>query len=197
MTWILASASTRRSDLLAQAGQRFVVEPSCVEEVVRPGESATTFAARVAREKALEIARGRPGRWVLGADTVVIVDDAPLGKPACADEAIRMLQRLSGRTHQVATAFALVDSRGHVFEEEVVISEVAFRNLQLREIEEYVESGEPYDKAGAYAIQGGAGRFVAELRGSRSNVVGLPMDEVESALRSAGLWRCPQARLGE
>jgi septum formation protein len=196
MTWILASASARRADLLVQAGQSFRIDPSHVEETVRRGEAATTFAARVAREKALAIARRRPGRWVLGADTIVIVDGDLLGKPLSADEAISMLRRLSGRIHQVATAFALVDPRGGVFEERVVLTQVTFRNLEPREIEEYVASGEPFGKAGAYAIQGGASGFVSDLRGSRSNVVGLPMEEVEAALRSAGLWRHAQARRG-
>lgn len=190
MSWILASGSARRMDLLTEAGQWFEVEPSAIEEVFRPGESPTGYAARMAREKALEVAGRRRDRWVLGADTVVILDDVALGKPPDAEDAAVMLRRLSGRAHEVATAFALVDPRGGVFAENVVVTRVVFRRLDASEIATYVATGEPFDKAGAYAIQGGAGRFVTEVRGSRSNVVGLPMDEVESALRSAGLWRC-------
>jgi septum formation protein len=187
-SWILASASARRRDLLAEAGQRFTVEASRIEETMRPGESAIAFAVRMAREKGLEVARRRRGRWVLGADTIVILGDAPLGKPASPQHAIEMLRRLSGQMHEVATAFALIDPHAHVFAEKAVTTQVTFRDLEASEIVAYVATGEPLDKAGAYAIQGGACRFVTRIHGSRTNVIGLPMDEVKTALRSAGLW---------
>jgi septum formation protein len=165
---------------------------SGVDEIPRPAEDALDFAVRVARNKAQKIFRRSGARWVLAADTVVVVDGESFGKPRDVADATRMLERLSGRRHEVATAFVLLDDRGEVFVEQVVTSEVVFRPLEAREIAAYVSSGEPFDKAGAYAIQGGAAEFVIGLNGSRSNVIGLPMDEVESALRSAGLWIASQ-----
>lgn len=194
VTWILASSSPRRAALLAAAGQRFTVEPSRVDEKWESGEPAGAFAARMARVKALEVARRTASRWVLGADTVVVVDDQPLGKPRDAMEAVTMLKTLSGRTHGVITAFALVDPYAHVFAEQIVESHVQFRVIRPREIDAYVRSGEPFDKAGAYAIQGRAAEFVARLDGSLTNVIGLPVEEVEQTLRSAGLWRVPSTR---
>jgi septum formation protein len=187
-SWILASASPRRSDLLRAAGQRFECMASRVDETPRSGEQALDSTQRIARDKAREVFAQRPGRWVLAADTIVIVDGQALGKPEDAAEASRMLGRLSGRRHEVATAFVLLDERGEVFVERVVKTEVVFRSLDSAEIAAYVAGGEPFDKAGAYAVQCGGATFVVELRGSRSNVIGLPMDEVERALRAAGLW---------
>jgi len=186
--WILASASPRRTDLLRAAGQCFEPMASGVDETPQPGERALDFALRIARDKAREISRRRPAHWVLAADTIVVVDGESLGKPRDAADAATILERLSGRRHEVATAFVLVDDRGEAFVEQVVRTDVVFRPLEKSEIAAYVSSGEPFDKAGAYAIQGGAAQFVIALHGSRSNVIGLPMDEVESALRSAGLW---------
>jgi septum formation protein len=186
--WILASASARRSELLRAAGQRFECIASGVDETPRQAERACEFALRIARDKAREISGRRPAHWVLAADTIVVVDGESLGKPGDAAEATTMLERLSGRQHDVATAFVLLDDRGEIFVEQVVRTEVVFRTLEKSEIAAYVSSGEPFDKAGAYAIQGGAAEFVVALHGSRSNVIGLPMDEVESALQSAGLW---------
>jgi septum formation protein len=186
--WILASRSPRRIELLRAAGQRFDVEPSESDESRHEDESALRFVSRVAREKALAVAARHPGRAVLAADTVVIVDGDPFGKPSGGADAVAMLARLSGRAHEVATAFVLLDARGAVAEERIVCSEVTFRRMEPREIEAYVATGEPLDKAGAYAIQGGAASFVSALRGSLTNVIGLPMDEVGDALRRAGLW---------
>jgi septum formation protein len=142
----------------------------------------------VAHDKAREVAGRRPGRWVLAADTVVVVDGEALGKPRDAKDARAMLARLSDRKHDVATAFVLLDSAGRTFAAEVVRSEVTFRRVAFPDIEAYVRTGEPLDKAGGYAIQGGARAFVRELKGSLTNVIGLPMAEVEAALRAAGLW---------
>jgi len=179
---ILASASPRRRALLGQLGIPFDVVPSDVPETPLPGEVPAAFAARVAREKALVVARAFPGAHVLGADTVVIVDHTVLGKPADRDDARRMLSALSARAHQVCTAVALVAPGGAVDAIRVETT-VEFRALSPAEIEAYLDSGEPFDKAGAYAVQGGAAAFVVRLTGSYSNVVGLPMEEVAALLR--------------
>lgn len=179
---ILASASPRRRGLLAQLGVPFAVVPSDVPELPRPAEPPAAFAARVARDKAVAVAHAFPAAHVLGADTVVIVDRVALGKPVDRDDARRMLTALSARTHQVRTAVALVSPGGHVDELSVETS-VEFRALTAVEIEAYLDTGEPFDKAGAYAVQGGAATFVTRLEGSYSNVVGLPVEEVAALLR--------------
>jgi nucleoside triphosphate pyrophosphatase len=179
---VLASASPRRRELLDQSGVAFESFASAVQEVARPGEQPDTFAQRMAREKAADVARHLPGRFVLAADTVVVVDDVVLGKPADRDDARRMLRTLSGRGHRVLTAVALIDPQGGL-EEVLVQSDVEFRGLSEHEIEDYLNTGEPFDKAGAYGLQGGAAKFVRQVRGSVSNVIGLPMDEVAVLLR--------------
>lgn len=179
---ILASASPRRRELLAAAGYRFEVDPSHLAEIRRPGESPEAFAQRIAREKALDVARRRPATWVLAADTVVVVDRTLFGKPANRTDARRMLQALSGRTHRVLTAVALVSPTGAV-ETALVESHVEFCSLTAAEIEAYLDSDEPYDKAGAYAVQGEAKKFITAVRGSHSNVIGLPMEVVADLLR--------------
>lgn len=186
--WLLASISPRRRELLREGGQDFEIEPSGLEEARRADETPAEFARRMALEKAREVAGRRPGRWVLAADTVVVCGADVLGKPVDAGEARRMLRRLSGRDHQVITGYALIDPRGEVFSEGTVSTTVVFREIAAAEIERYVASGEPLDKAGAYAVQGAAGEFVREVHGSLTNVIGLPMDEVSEALRAAGLW---------
>jgi len=179
---ILAAASPRRRELLAQVGVRFEVVTSDVPELPAPAELPAAFAQRVARDKAAEVARRCPGALVLAADTVVAVEATIFGKPRDRADARRMLEALSGRTHEVLTAVALRTPAGDV-EEVVVRSVVQFRALTEREIEDYLDGSEPYDKAGAYAVQGHAQRFVVQVRGSYSNVVGLPVDEVRELLR--------------
>ena len=179
---ILASASPRRRELLAKLGLTFEVVASDIPEIPRPDESAEVFAQRMAREKAIAVARRRPGRCVLAADTVVIVAGNLFGKPRDRADARRMLQALSGRAHRVVTAVAVVGAAGEV-EEALAESTVEFRRLEADEIERYLDSGEPFDKAGAYAVQGIGGALVGRVRGSFSNVVGLPMDEVVELLR--------------
>ncbi|MGH7859977.1 MAG: Maf family protein [Candidatus Binatia bacterium] len=186
---LLASASPRRRDLLGEAGQEFEVDPSGVAETPLAGEEPEAFACRTAREKALEVAGRRPGCWVLAADTIVVLDGELFGKPVDAGDARRMLERLSGHSHDVLTAFAIASPAGGIFAEKLVRTRVAFRPLDAEEIRAYVDGGEPLGKAGAYAIQGGAGRFVVGLEGSYTNVVGLPIDEVREALSRAGVWR--------
>ena len=186
---ILASASPRRRELLQQAGVPFTVIPSNTDEQVRPGESPEVYALRVAREKATEVAAHQPGNWVLGADTIVAIDALILGKPRDAEDGLRMLRLLSGQLHRVMTAFALLDPNGHTYTDQIVTSHVQFKMLTDTQIQDYLASGEPFDKAGAYAVQGIGAALVEKVEGSYTNVVGLPLDEVLAVLHSAGLCR--------
>ncbi len=185
--FVLASASPRRIELLRGLGVDFVDRSSDIPEVPAASESGVAFARRMAREKALAVTSHYPDDWILGADTVVLCGEEILGKPLDAQDACGMLERLSGRSHHVVTAVALVGPQGRLRDELAVTTEVEFRHLSPREIRLYVASGEPLDKAGAYAIQGGASGFAATVSGSRSNVIGLPLDEVADLLRSHGL----------
>jgi septum formation protein len=184
---VLGSASPRRAALLREIGVDFTVCASAVAEVMAAGESAADFARRIAREKGAAVARRCGAAWVLSADTVVVVDGAVLGKPADASTARHMLRRLSGRTHDVLTAVSLIAPGGAPAVGVLVRSTVEFRPLTAAQIDAYVASGEPFDKAGAYAIQGGAGAFVRRVIGSQTNVVGLPLDEVRALLECRGL----------
>ena len=184
---VLASASPRRRQLLVDLGAEIEVVPADVAEVPLPGESGDVFALRLAREKVAEVAGRMPHRWILGADTVVIVDRDVLGKPTDVADARSMLRQLSGRVHRVSTAVVLRAPDGRSALEELATTEVEFRQLSDEDIEAYLRSGEPTDKAGAYAIQGGARHFVVRIEGSYSNVVGLPTEVVAPALRRAGL----------
>lgn len=182
MGLVLASASPRRHQLLSEIVGRFAVVPSDIPEVPLPDETAEAFAQRIAAEKAADVARRHPDAFVLGADTVVVVDGAILGKPRDREDARRMLHLLSGRSHAVLTAVALLGPAG-VRAQLIVRSDVEFRHLSPSEIEEYLDTAEPYDKAGAYAVQGAAAKFVVQVQGSYSNVVGLPLAEVAALLR--------------
>jgi septum formation protein len=165
---VLASASPRRQELLRNAGISFTVQAADIDESPLADEKAEQCVLRLAREKALAVARLRPQDRVLGADTIVVVDGAILGKPRDAADAARVLRLLSGRTHEVITGVCLMEAGG---------SEVSV------EIEAYVASGEPMDKAGAYAIQGMASRWIPRIEGDYSNVVGLPVALVYQMLR--------------
>lgn len=185
MKLILASSSPRRQELLRNAGFQFEVVPSRVEEVFEPDHDPAEVVERLALHKAEEVAARveQADAVVLGADTVVVADGEPLGKPRTDQEAVTMLERLSGREHQVITGVALVDLRSarRVLAHEA--TRVFFRSLERQEINDYVASGEPVDKAGAYAIQGRAGRFVTRLEGCYFNVMGLPVALVDRMLR--------------
>jgi septum formation protein len=183
-TLILASASPRRRELLAQAGYSFVVEASSVAEVRRPEEDGIRLATRLAREKAQDVFARRPSSIVLGADTVVVCDGEVMGKPADAADAARMLSLLSGRTHQVVTGVAVVWGAGAA-EVAAEVTHVTMRALAPEEIAAYVAGGEPMDKAGAYAIQGYAARWIPRISGCYFNVVGLPLALVASLLETA------------
>jgi len=180
---VLASASPRRADLLRNAGIPFVVDPAHVPEQPVAGEVPIGYAQRLAREKAQAVFARHPGDAVLGADTVVVIDEHLLEKPADADDAARMLRLLSGRTHQVITGVCLVAPGFERTETEV--TQVTFSRLSDQEITEYVRSGEPMDKAGAYGIQGIASRWVTAVQGCYFNVVGLPVARVYRLLREA------------
>jgi septum formation protein len=184
MVLTLASRSPRRRELLAQLGIPLEVRPAETDETPGSGEAAGAYVRRVAREKASAVR----GETVLGADTSVVLDGAILGKPRDDDDARRMLRALSGRSHQVLTGVCV---RRHE-REEIAVATTTVRLAPLSEglIGWYVQSGEPLDKAGAYAVQGLAGAFVAEVRGSISNVVGLPLAETLELLARAG-FRLP------
>jgi septum formation protein len=185
---VLASASPRRRQLLADAGVEFEIIESGIDEQRRPGESGPDFARRMACEKALAVSFRRPDALVLGADTIVEIDSEILGKPHDPPEARTMLRKLSGRAHQVLTGFALARA-GQIVESAVIESGVMFRKLSRAEVERYIATNEPYDKAGGYAIQGDARDFIAAVEGSTANVMGLPIDEVLEALRRHGTGR--------
>ncbi|MFN8643506.1 MAG: Maf family protein [Candidatus Binatia bacterium] len=184
---VLGSASPRRAALLREMGILFAVLASDVPETPQPQESPAAFAQRVAVDKGAAVARRRPEDWVLAADTVVVVGAAILGKPRDAGDARRMLRQLADRRHEVLTGVALFAPGGVRVEALVVRTTVAFRALTDDEIAAYVASGEPADKAGAYAIQGGAAGFVREIAGSLTNVIGLPVDEVRAMLVRQGV----------
>jgi septum formation protein len=183
---ILASASPRRQELLRNAGISFAARPADIDETPLPGEGARESAERLAREKALVVSRNRPQDLVLGADTVVVVEGVMLAKPADAEDAARMLRMLSGRQHQVITGVCLAAGGDRNPPELKVASEttvVTMSDIPEQEIREYVATGEPMDKAGAYAIQGRASRWIPRIEGDYSNVVGLPVALVYRMLR--------------
>jgi septum formation protein len=180
---VLASASPRRRELLAAAGIPFRVDAADIPEIRRRGESPLAFARRLAREKAQAVAARHPQARVLAADTVVVLGERALGKPRNTAEATRMLRALSGREHTVVTAFTLL-APGRPPRTRAVRTRVVFRPLSRAEIDAYVATGDPLDKAGAYAIQGGAAGMIDRVSGSYTNVVGLPLAEVLAALGS-------------
>jgi septum formation protein len=183
----LASQSPRRRELLALLGIAPEVRPAHTDETVRPGETPESYARRVAADKAAAV----PGELVLGADTVVVLGHEILGKPRDAEDARRMLRALSGRVHRVLTAVCLRRAGAEpLVRDRLVSTEVVFAPLSAAEVDWYVGTGEPLDKAGAYAVQGAGGLFVREVRGSVSNVVGLPLHETAELLRAVG-WSLP------
>jgi septum formation protein len=182
----LASASPRRRALLDQIGVACEVVAAEIDESHRPGEAAQDYVQRLALGKAQAVWRRTAGaRPVLAADTTVVLEGALLGKPVDRADALGMLGRLSGRTHEVLTAVALVTARGA--RAALSRSEVSFRAIGAAEAERYWASGEPRDKAGAYAIQGRGAVFVSHLSGSFSGVMGLPLFETAELLREAGI----------
>ncbi|MGO9086855.1 MAG: Maf family protein [Candidatus Sulfotelmatobacter sp.] len=217
---VLASASPRRQELLRNAGISFTVQPADVDETPLPGESARACAERLAREKALAVWRTRPQDLVLGADTIVVLNETILGKPTSGEDAARMLRLLSGRVHEVITGVCLVTpvasyqlpaasnpkaqiapppsspdplatGSRQLATAPATASEstlVTMSELSDEEIRTYVATGEPMDKAGAYAIQGMASRWIPRIEGDYSNVVGLPVALVYRMLRADTFW---------
>ncbi|MBI4167224.1 MAG: septum formation inhibitor Maf [Acidobacteria bacterium] len=184
MRFILASASPRRKDLLSSAGFDFEVRRSAIEEAPIEGESPEAYARRVARDKALSVAASAaPGRLVLGADTIVVAGNEILGKPLDTADAARMLRKLSGVSHRVITGVCLVRAPDKVEALAHETTVITFRALDDKEIADYVASGEPMDKAGAYGIQGLACKFVTRVEGCYFNVVGLPVAVVYGLLK--------------
>jgi septum formation protein len=179
-TIILASASPRRSELLRAAGIPFEIRVANVDETQLPNEAPSMYVARLAQTKALAVARAR--EIVLGADTTVVIGDETAGKPMNLNDAKRMLRLLSGNWHEVLTGVSLV--RNDEIHTEVATTRVKFTIMSEAEIDWYASSGEPDDKAGAYAIQGLASRFIERIEGSYSNVVGLPIEPVYRLLGS-------------
>lgn len=193
---VLASASPRRQELLRNAGIPFTVYPTNIPELPLAGEKPRDCAERLAREKALAATRQQPGKPVLGADTIVVVEGEMLGKPRDEEDAMRMLRLLSGRTHQVTTGVCLAGLRtgnqklGTEFEDtRSETTQVSMSRLNDEDIHSYIATGEPMDKAGAYAIQGNASRWIPRIEGDYFNVVGLPVALVYSMLKEHGVER--------
>lgn len=183
---VLASASPRRLELLASAGVEFDVFASDIPEEPFPCEAPADFAVRLARDKAVATAARTEGSWFVGADTIVVCDGEIMGKPVDEADAVRMLRKLSGVSHEVITGYAIYDRERDGLLCKAVVTKVVFKPLRDEEISAYVATGCPMDKAGAYAIQGGAAYMVERIDGSYTNVVGLPLCEVVEDLRRIG-----------
>ena len=194
MSLVLASRSPRRAELLTQAGYEFVVMPADVDESARVGESPMNLVKRLARKKVAVVAELRPEAVVLGADTVVVDREVMLGKPIDESDAAAMLRRLSGRTHEVLTGVALA-AAGQYWDD-VMSTQVMFRELDDDDISWYLASGEMFGKAGGYAIQGLASRFVTRIEGSYTNVVGLPISVVDNLLQVCRKAKLTAQRVG-
>ena len=186
---ILASLSPRRRELLGLLALDFEVIPSHADESLIPGEAPREHVARLSKAKATAVGRTHQDRWIIGADTIVFIDGIILGKPQDKNEAADMLCRLSGREHTVMTGFCIYREDAEVSIINVVESFVKVKDLSEREIIGYIETGEPFDKAGGYAIQGIGMFMVEKVRGSYTNVIGLPMCEVVNALKQMGAIR--------
>lgn len=184
---ILASSSPRRLELLRQMGMEPVVVPSRVPEEVKAGESAEDAALRLAVAKAGEVARLFHDGLVIGADTVVTIDGMQLGKPEDETDAKRMLKLLSGRSHTVVTGLAVINAKTLESKTTRVKTTVRFKKISEEEIDSYISTGDPMDKAGAYGIQGRAAAFVEGIEGCYSNVVGLPLSELMDLLKTFGV----------
>jgi len=184
---ILASQSPRRRYLLEQAGLTFTVVPSAFDEDSIQLTDPDHYVKTLARAKADDVACQHPNSWVIGADTIVTIGHAILGKPANAEEARRMLAQLSGQAHDVYTGYAIVCNERKICISQAVRTDVQFKDLNNAEIEWYIQTGEPFDKAGAYAIQGMGTFLVRRINGSYTNVVGLPVCEVIEDLLRLGV----------
>ena len=189
---VLASASPRRQELLRNAGIPFTVQAADIDETPLAGEAPRDCAERLAREKAMAVSGSRRQQWVLGADTIVVIDEIVLGKPRDASDAARMLGILSGRTHEVITGVCItgpvagvqVASKTQTVSQSTIVTMCEISDAEIRD---YIATGEPMDKAGAYAIQGIASRWIPRIEGDYSNVVGLPVALVYRMLQERGV----------
>ncbi len=184
--FILASKSPRRSEMLTKLGLDFDVVPSGVEESPIPGEAPEEHVIRLAEAKALDIGSRYPDRWVIAADTIVVIDGSILGKPETESEALEMLSRLSGQEHTVVTGFSILHLGKRKGEHRAIQTAVRMKTLFPGEMRWYVRTGEPFDKAGGYAIQGVGSFMIESIHGSYTNVVGLPLCELVEALTRVG-----------
>ena len=183
----LASSSPRRKQLLEEIGLKFDIVPADIDEDIKEGESPEEHTLRLAEKKAKTVAQKVKNGWIIGADTIVFIDNRILGKPSDIHEAREMLLLLSGRHHKVATAFCFFNSATGENINRVAESMVKIKNLTNKEIEDYLKTGEPLGKAGAYAVQGIGGFMVEKIEGSYTNVVGLPMEEFQKVLEETGI----------
>lgn len=184
---VLASQSPRRKAFFSELGLQFTVCPADLDERRQPGEKPGVFVRRMAHEKAMLAGRKNPSAWTVSADTIVTIDQDVLGKPGSPEEAVMMLMRLSGKEHEVRTGYCLSCVNDGITVVESVITRVRFASFGQDIAGAYVRTGEPLDKAGAYGIQGKGGILVAEIEGSYSNVVGLPLTEVVALLQRYGV----------
>ena len=184
---ILASKSPRRRYLMERAGLEFSVIPSGITEDLVSTDSPESYARILAEYKAKDVSRMHPDSWVIGADTIVFIDNTILGKPGSPDEARKMLRRLSAKTHQVITGYCICCKAENRFFSDSIKTDVLFKELTDDEIQWYIHTGEPFDKAGSYAIQGLGTFLVKRINGSYTNVVGLPVCEVVEFLINEGI----------
>ena len=184
--FILASASPRRIELLGLLGLRFEIMPSNVDEKFMKGEAPRDHVLRLSEEKTKMASALHPEAWVMGADTIVIINGEVLGKPRTPDEAKEMLSKLSGQIHTVFTGFTVARKSADILIRDAVESSVRFREIPEDEMAWYIRSQEPYDKAGGYAVQGMGAFFIKEIYGSYTNVMGLPLCEVVDVLKRIG-----------
>jgi septum formation protein len=182
--FILASLSPRREELLRSAGLQFKIIPAHVNEEYLQGENPREHVRRLSQDKAMVIARKNPSSLALGADTIVVIDGLILGKPKNKKQAREMLERLSDREHKVFTGFTLAHIATKVYKTKVISSTVRFKKISPEEMQWYVNCDEPYDKAGGYAVQGKGACFIKSIRGSYTNVIGLPLCEVLEELQN-------------
>jgi septum formation protein len=184
--FILASASPRRMELLRLMGLTFDSITSHVDETFFEGEDPKGHVLRLSAEKARSVSQSHPAAWVMGADTIVVIEGEVLGKPRTADEARGMLSKLSGQRHTVFTGFTIIKKNEDILVSGIADSSVLFRTIEEDEMAWYIASEEPYDKAGGYAVQGMGAFFIRDIQGSYTNVMGLPLCEVVDVLKQIG-----------
>ena len=184
---VLASESTRRVDILRTLGVSFSIMPPGIDERRKPYESPKDYVLRIAYEKARKVGDLFPDKWIIGADTVVVHKGKVLGKPKADEDAVAMLKRLRANWHKVYTGYCILNASKQIVYQDVAETKVFIKDLTDKEIAKYVGTSEPFDKAGSYAVQGRGGYMVKEIKGSYSNVVGLPICEITDALLSLGI----------